>query len=136
MGSMSKRQGGFWSFIYYCHVRIRFNVNSFSSAFYIFWIMCNEIFLSIFFHLPCPRLAIQKLRVITGCGSHGAGKSKLKQMVWIYSSAMQFFMFVAWLRVIFSVSSSPIRASVHWMLTLERKRNVEEEQWNCLYLLF
>lgn len=28
-------------------------------------------------------LAIQKLRVITGWGSHGAGKSKLKQMVWI-----------------------------------------------------
>ncbi|PKI49880.1 hypothetical protein CRG98_029718 [Punica granatum] len=30
-------------------------------------------------HLLLP--SIQKLRVITGCGSHGSGKSKLKQMV-------------------------------------------------------
>lgn len=28
-------------------------------------------------------LAIQKLKVITGCGSHGVGKSKLKQSVWV-----------------------------------------------------
>ncbi|KAJ0084356.1 hypothetical protein Patl1_31113 [Pistacia atlantica] len=28
-------------------------------------------------------LSIQTLRVITGCGSHGVGKSKLKQSVWV-----------------------------------------------------
>lgn len=37
----------------------------------------------LFFSLCFSATAVQFFRVITGCGSHGVGKSKLKQSVWV-----------------------------------------------------
>lgn len=39
--------------------------------------------------------AVQTLRLITGCGSHGAGKSKVKQTVWVSKSSV--FLLFCWI---------------------------------------
>lgn len=42
------------------------------------------VVLLISYHLPSFAPAVRTLRVITGCGTHGMGKSKLKQSVGLY----------------------------------------------------
>lgn len=51
-------------------VVIRFILNFMSDQLYV---ICNMLFF--------PALAVRSFRVITGCGSHGVGKSKLKESV-------------------------------------------------------